>query len=528
MTNDTLKKSDLLIVDDNPQNLQVLAKLLQLENYNIEFAVNGEAALEWLNYKEFDLVLLDINMPGKDGFEVCKTIRSQDRFNNIPIIFLTAETERETILKGFKLGGQDFVTKPFDSSELIARVKTHLNLKNALEKVEGFNRTLEEKIEERTSQLKIALEKAEESDRLKSAFLANISHEIRTPMNGILGFINLLEKPDLSREKYKDYTKIINESGQRMLNIINNIVELSKIESGNTEIQIQKIQINQILKFLYNFFTVEAEKKGLGINYHCEITDDEFTIETDKKIITNILTHLIENAIKFTNSGSINFGYKCTGDYLEFFIIDTGIGITPEKKSAIFERFVQADYSSTREYEGAGISLTIAKSYIELLKGKIWVDSEPGKGSKFFFTIPLKLTYDNNKKYINDGIIKFDKPFNILIVDDDIGSIFYFKEILNYEKLNLHFAKNGKEAIDKVKAVIDLDLILMDLQMPIMDGFKATNYIKKIKPNLPIIAQTAHTMHNEEGKAKETGCDDYISKPIQPFKLIHLINKYKN
>ncbi len=388
----------ILIVDDNHKNLQVLGKLLLEEKYEVEFAVNGESALEWISNKSFDLILLDINMPGMNGFEVCKRIRQDKKMDKVSIIFLSAENDRESILKGFEMGGQDYITKPFDSRELIVRAKTHVTLKKTIEEFETLTFTLEEQVQERTHELKtanaeliIARDKAEESDRLKSAFLANMSHEIRTPMNGILGFSELLKEADLSGEQQQEYIRIIEKSGARMLNIINEIVDISRIESGAVQINMKERGINESCDYLYDFFLPEAENKKIDLQFIRSNARDVM-MRTDHEKVCSILTNLIKNAIKYTEKGSIEFGYNVVETdghlSLQFFVRDTGIGIPADRQEAIFERFIQADISDSKAYQGAGLGLTIAKAYVELLGGSIWVESEIGKGSRFFFTLP--------------------------------------------------------------------------------------------------------------------------------------------
>ncbi|OFY49598.1 MAG: hypothetical protein A2X22_02400 [Bacteroidetes bacterium GWF2_49_14] len=389
----------ILIVDDNHNNLQVLGKLLLEEKYEVEFAVNGESALEWVYNKSFDLILLDINMPGMNGFDVCKKIRSDPKMNAISIIFLSAESERESILKGFEMGGQDYITKPFDSRELIVRAKNHITLKRSIEKFEKLSQVLEEKVIERTHELKmanseliVAKNRAEESDRLKTAFLANMSHEIRTPMNGILGFSELLKEADLTGEEQKMYIAIIEKSGTRMLNIIDQIVDISKIESGTVQITLKESDINESCKYAYNFFKPEAESKSLKLNFINLFPNQEVLIRTDHVKVCSILANLIKNAIKYTEKGSIEFGYDVvkTDDHLslQFFVTDTGIGIPKDRQQAIYDRFIQADISDSKAYQGAGLGLSIAKAYVEILGGRIWVESEVGKGSTFYFTLP--------------------------------------------------------------------------------------------------------------------------------------------
>jgi hypothetical protein len=236
--------------------------------------------------------------------------------------------------------------------------------------------------------LTVAKEKAEESDRLKSAFLANMSHEIRTPMNGILGFAELLKDPNLSGDEQLDYIKIIEKSGAHMLNIINDIVDMSKIEAGLMKIDLHYYNINEQIEYIYNFFKPEAEAKGLNLFFKNSLPAKESILKTDREKVYAIFTNLVKNAIKYTNEGSIEFGYTKKLDNLEFYVKDTGIGIPKGREEAIFERFIQADIDVTNVRQGAGLGLAIAKSYIKMLGGKIWVESEERVGSTFYFTIP--------------------------------------------------------------------------------------------------------------------------------------------
>ncbi|MEZ5000651.1 MAG: PAS domain-containing sensor histidine kinase [Bacteroidales bacterium] len=242
-----------------------------------------------------------------------------------------------------------------------------------------------------------AKDKAEESERLKSAFLANMSHEIRTPMNGILGFTELLKEPSLTIEEQQDFIRIIGKSGERMLNTINNIVDISKIESGVMKIDMKETSINEKIEFTYKFFKPEVENKGLKFSFRNGLPDMEAQIFTDNERVYGVLTNLVKNAIKFTKEGAIELGYEKRGDYLEFFVRDTGIGIPANKLDLIFERFRQVNESSSREFEGSGLGLSISKSYVEMLGGKIWVESKVNEGSTFYFTIPYRAVEGERK-----------------------------------------------------------------------------------------------------------------------------------
>jgi len=233
-----------------------------------------------------------------------------------------------------------------------------------------------------------AKEKAEESDRLKTAFLANMNHEIRTPLNGILGFAEILKQPNLTKEELNESISVIEKGGKRMLNIINDLIDISKIEAGLIEVKLSKSNVNEQIEYIYNSFKSEAEQKGIKIFLKNSLPTKDATIKEDSEKVYAILTNLVKNAIKFTNKGYIEIGYEKKGKYLEFYVKDTGTGIRPEQKEFIFERFRQGSESITRNYEGAGLGLSISKAYVEMLGGKIWVESEEGKGSVFYFTIP--------------------------------------------------------------------------------------------------------------------------------------------
>lgn len=379
--------------------------------------------------------------------------------------------------------------------------------------------------------IKKALKKAKESDRLKSSFLANMSHEIRTPMNGILGFSNLLKQPNLTGDEQQKFIDIIEKSGERMLNIINDLIDISKIESGQMEVQLSEININNQIEYIYTFFKPEVEKKGIRFLFNNPLPAKEAMVYTDNEKLYAILTNLVKNAIKYTESGTIKIGYQKTDGFFEFYVNDTGLGIPKEMHKTIFDRFVRADVADKRAIQGAGLGLSISKAYVEMLGGKIWMKSELGVGTKFYFTIPcsekMKQIEPSDKNSSDSGANKNQsKKLKILIVDDETNSDLLLTAVLkNIQKETLH-AKTGKEAIDIFEKYPDIDLILMDIRMPEMNGYVATRKIRENNKEVVIIAQTAFAIRGDKEKAMEAGCNDYISKPIKKEILLELIGNY--
>jgi signal transduction histidine kinase/ActR/RegA family two-component response regulator len=385
------------------------------------------------------------------------------------------------------------------------------------------------------NELIVAIENAEKSDHLKSAFLANMSHEIRTPMNGILGFTELLKEPMLTGEVQKEYINIIEKSGIRLLSIIDDLVSISKVESGLMEVSVSETNVNDHIEFVYNFFKPSAENKKIFFSYNNTLPEKEAKILTDSQKIIAILTNLVNNAIKFTSNGSIEFGYEKKGDWLEFYVRDTGIGVPQEQREIIFERFRQGSEALTRNYEGAGLGLSISKAYVEMIGGKIWFISnsadqipagpDNNKGSTFFFTIPyhpaeiVNLIVKNTDLFITNK--PPDKQLKILIVDDDEISELLISISVKKISSNILKVRTGLKAIEACRKNPDIDLIFMDIKMPEMDGYEATRKIRKFNKSVMIIAQTAYGLPGDREKALDAGCNDYVSKPVN----LALLNK---
>ncbi len=386
-------------------------------------------------------------------------------------------------------------------------------------------RLAEEQLQQSLSELIKAKDKAEESDRLKSAFLANISHEIRTPMNGILGFSQLLKEPHLSGEEQEEYINLIHQSGKRMLNLINDLIDISRIDAKEATVQITETNVNPIMDDLQAFFKPQAMKKGLRLSMTKGLADCDSIIETDSEKLNQILINIIQNAIKFTAKGGIDFGYVQKEGSLEFYCIDSGFGIAVDKKEKIFERFNQVNTSLTRAHEGSGLGLSISKAFVELLGGSIRVESVEGGGSNFSFTLPYKQRASSQSSFssVMTEAVDAPPPLCILLAEDDSVSTILFKKSLRNENISILCAENGWEAVELVYHHPEINLVLMDLKMPIMSGFEATRLIKEHRPDLPVIAQSAFTSIEDRQKAKEAGCDSFLTKPISQSDLLNKI-----
>ena len=372
-------------------------------------------------------------------------------------------------------------------------------------------------------------EKATKSDRIKSAFLANMSHEIRTPMNAIVGFSQLIGYAS-ERENEQLYINIIQQSTDSLLRLINDIIDLSKIEAGDLVIKESDISIHQLFIELKNYYSTELLKKEkydvvLDFTLPKEVT----VIQSDPVRLKQILSNLLDNAIKFTSRGSILISCEKNKSELIFTVSDTGTGIPEEDQKTIFNRFTKFNYQGLNT-EGSGIGLSIVEKLVELFNGRVWFESTPGSGSVFHFAIPLKRATrkaGKSKLLFHTELSPFAKTMkSVLIVEDDKSSYVLMKEFLKPLKLNIHHVTDGTDAIQFIKNHPDTGLVLMDIKLPFMDGYEASKAIKKINPNIPIIAQTAYAMPGDREKAIGSGCDEYITKPLELAKLQELVKSY--
>jgi PAS domain S-box-containing protein len=395
--------------------------------------------------------------------------------------------------------------------------------------------TVRKKMEQELINAKI---QAEESDKLKSAFLANMSHEIRTPMNSIIGFSQLLSEPDIEEPERSHFIELIQKSGNDLISLIDDIIDISKIEAGQMKVYHSQYYLNNILTevvvSLNEFLKTRKDKSHLKLNYNKPANAEKVVIFTDIDRFKQIIRNLINNAIKFTDTGLIELGFEIKSNkkssFIEFYVRDTGIGIPEDKCDVIFESFRQVNMSGTRLYGGTGLGLAITKKIVEILGGRIWVQSVLGQGSTFYFTLPynpvinLPVTMEEGKSL--KSMTKYNwKNKRILIVEDDDQSFIFFERILKGTGAEVIRALDGKQAIDFIQRE-KFNLVLMDIQLPEMDGYASAGKIKKLNPGLPVIAQTAYAMSGEKDRSLKAGCNDYISKPIKINDLLTIIAKY--
>ncbi len=377
-----------------------------------------------------------------------------------------------------------------------------------------------------------AKDQAEKAEKLKTVFLANMSHELRTPMNGIVGFAEMLQT-QVNYAKREQYLKIIVNSSKQLLKIISDIVDISKIESGGVETFYSTISVSSLMKELYDLYIpylIARNKSNIKLEYHCCFDKNNDLIVSDENKIRQVLNNLLANAVKFTDDGFIRFGCEAKGDFLEFYVSDTGIGIEESEKDIVFEAFRQTESQIRKKYGGNGLGLAIAKGLLHSINGKIWVESEVEKGSTFYFMVPLTL----EEKQVEEGEIEFDVPpkiwekNHILVVEDDLTCFTLIEEMLEETGIKVTHATTGLEAVKFCRKDDSFDIVLMDMRLPEMDGYEATRRIKEFKPNLSVVAQTAHALIEDRKKCMAAGCDDYLTKPINQDLLFQTLSQYLN
>ncbi len=548
----------ILIIDDMPFEVKLLSIFLNKMGFKVLAAYNGQKGIQAAELAQPDLILLDVVMPGIDGFEVCEKLKNHPKTQDIPIIFMTARsTEILDKIKGFELGAADYITKPFEHQDVLARINTHLKLHHLQQQLRLQNQQLQEEVNlrkqaekslqkernglvERTVYLSEANAKLAHIARLKDEFLANMSHELRTPLNAILGISEALQEEiygslnDLQRKSMRT----LEDSGRHLLALINDILDLSKIEAEKLTLQIGTVSVNQICQASLRMTKEVAYKKQIRVSTTIDYTLE--TMQADERRLKQILVNLLSNAIKFTPAGG-SVKLEVIGDaehgVVDFSVRDTGIGIAKEQIKDIFEPFMQLDGSLNRMQEGTGLGLSLVYRLTEMHGGSISIESEVDQGSCFTISLP----WQQSDKSFDTLAIESDQPTSepkstgvknshpselILLAEDQETTILMISDYLSALGYQIIVAQDGVEAVKLCKEKYPA-LILMDIQMPVMNGLDA---IEEIRANtdtatIPIIALTALAMSGDRERCLKAGANEYLSKPVNLKELVATIER---
>ncbi len=545
----TTRKINILVVDDELVNRQVLINQLSMQNYRVTQSVNGQEALDIIEKGPMpDLLLLDVMMPRMSGYEVSRKLRERYSRLELPILMLTARSQMKDIVMGFEAQANDYLTKPFNKEELLARVNAWLTLKQSEEELKGYRHHLEELVTQRTEELTQTLQdlqvtqnalieakdKAEAANHAKSQFLANMSHELRTPLNAILGFSQLMSRQRATTPKQQENLRIINRSGEHLLGLINNVLDMSKIEAGRITLNHTELDLHQLLKSLIDMLQLKAQSKGLSLILQ-HAPDLLRYIETDESKLRQVLINLLNNAIKFTQQGNITVRVNTSNQKgnrytLQFEVEDSGVGIAPEELPDVFTAFVQSE-SGRQSQQGTGLGLPISRKFVRLMGGEMAVRSVVGQGSIFSFDIqvnkvkPIAITHSTPRRVI--GLANPSKIYRLLVVDDVTENRQFLVELLTSVGFEAQQAANGQKAV-QIWQAWQPDLIFMDIRMGTMDGYEATKRIVQADSEQKsiIIALSASAFNEEKESMLQAGCHDFMRKPFREADLFKVLSKY--
>ncbi len=525
----------ILVIDDVIENVAMLGAALS-QVAEVQFATSGQEGLELARRTGPDLILLDVMMPGMDGFEVCEHLQRNKPTWAIPVIFVTARTDAASESRGLALGAVDFIHKPLRPDLVQARVRLHLELARRAQELQAANQVLEDQVARRTQDLMDALQRAEGTARSKTDFLARMSHELRTPLNAVIGLAQVGLREEASGRSTQGLYPRILSAGQHLLRVVNDVLDYSRIEAGKCTVESQPFDLAATVAQAAQL--LEPQALAQGISLRVEWTPGSRAhVLGDGQRVQQVLVNLLSNAVKFTDRGHVVLRTTVEGARHVFEVSDTGIGLTPEQISRLFQPFEQADNSSTRRHGGTGLGLVISLHLAREMGGDITVRSKPGQGSTFVFsvTLPESQVRDTQPGALIGATGRLH-GLSVLAAEDMEVNRFLLARILEQEAAQVQFAEDGVAAVQAVQEqarpapgaeprVAPFDVVLMDLQMPAMDGFEATRRIRAIRPDLPVIGLTAHALPEERARCLDAGMAGHVAKPVDVEELVAAIQR---